>query len=997
MIETVIKDAADHDAVVRENIQLKNELIRYRSVFTSMEGQIHYYETLEDDGSHQQLAASQKMKIMSEQNGRLMELLHKRDTDLAWCKKIIEICMKNRCEITRQSISKFEEKESEEEEGDEEGEVEIIEEVDEETMLNEGNLATDSCNGGEEHVSEKVVESLTNGDDNSRDLMEVNRVDLSSVYDERVDILVGSLEPEVRAFEMAVDTPCESRDGDDEEEKEEENRGNEEEEEKGDGDDKKEGEGEADVDEKENADSSKSIPGADLNALVNQPVEQTTELPDGQELSTDIESEILEESVVSNSEMTGGIECNEEELDRWIHNLEIEIQAGKISLLVMATNNEGIAGIEKVNQDVQEPINGSNDDQSKGSEGPLEDDFSENLESTNACIRKIGAELEDGSQKVPVDLSVNNLETEVRANVNSQIVKAANVDLAVDLDGEVNARDENNERIKELVGEEPIQLGTDANLERGYRDGLDKESLGLLLQMEQMKPKSSHKNSRLRKLKNQKRKRKIHSCKNSKLSCKICRYKRVKVDVENFHDSSSDGQGRQMEEEDTEIMDTEVSGVEAPPNDNKDNNGVGVEGSPPLQEVGMEGGEDRMTENLKTCLLESDEDEVRAGVEAGKMAIEEETVKRAQDEVLSKAAEEEARRTVDEEAVTKQEAAWKSAGEQDREVDEGEVLNNERATLDAQHDVANRTALEAEEDIAAEREIILVKQGDAVSEAVEEEVRVTTERGEENGVIGGENGVGEKDRSERADVSSINEEKQGKTGARFEGDEEEKPEESVGERVEGVTVEVAPSEANGDDIGDLNDAKGENESEEEEEEVAEEEKPEEIRDLNDARGENESEEEEEEVAEEEKTEEIGDLNDARGENESEEEEEEVAEEEKTEESVGESVEGVTVKVAPSEANVGDLNDARGENGSNDDVEDLNDARGQDGSEEEEEEVEEELSEMFVSAKQGVKKLHKGVALGEDDLPRNFLLLLSEKEAFNEDDFVMALNAYTGRL
>ena len=48
-------------------------------------------------------------------------------------------------------------------------------------------------------------------------------------------------------------------------------------------------------------------------------------------------------------------------------------------------------------------------------------------------------------------------------------------------------------------------------------------------------------------------------------------------------------------------------------------------------------------------------------------------------------------------------------------------------------------------------------------------------------------------------------------------------------------------------------------------------------------------------------------------------------------------------------------------------------------------------------KQGVKKLHKGVALGEDDLPRNFLLLLSEKEAFNEDDFVMALNAYTGRL
>ena len=926
----------------------------------------------------------------------------------------------------------------------------IIEEVDRETMLSDGKLASNSCNGGEENVgkscganeldaditnsegvpseinesdevpiaSGKAVESLTDVDElksrdamesldtaiqNSRELMEVNKVDISSVYgvdndgdssrnsevsalgtsvscggvgggtktdssqlvgsgnDEGIDVLVDSLETETSATEIGVDTPCDSCNGDDEEEKEEEDGGNEEEKGEKDGDDEKKGEEKDDDDEEGDEGSYKSLPGAELNALVDQPVEQTTELPDGLGLSTDTGSEtLLEDSDISDFEMTGGFECNEDEIDMLIDSLDIE--------MVRAANNEGIVDTEKANQDVKDPINGSYDENSKGNEGPIRDDLSKSLESTTACIRKIGAELEDGSQKVPVDLSVNNLETEARANENSQIVKAANVDLPVDLDGEVNARDENDERIKESVGEEPIQLGTDANLERGYRDGLDEESLGLLLQMEQMKPKSNHKNSRLRKLKNQKRKRKIHSCKNSKLSCKICRYKRVKVDVENFHDSSSDGQGRQMEEEDTEVMDTEESGVEAPPNDNKDNNGVGVERSPPLQEVGMEGGEDRMTENLKTCLLESNEDEVRAGVEAGKMAIEEETVKRAQDEVPSKAAEEEARRTVDEEAVTKQEAAWKSTGEQDREVAEGEVLNNERATLDAQHDVANRTALETEEDIAAEREITLVKQGDAVSEAVEEEVRVTTERRKENGVIGGENGVGEKDRSERADVSSISEEKQGKTGARFEGDEEEKTEESVGERVEGVTVEVAPSEANGDDIGDLNDARGENESEEEEEEVAEEEK----------------------------TEEIGDLNDARGQNGSEEEEEEVAEEEKTEEGVGESVEGVTAKVAPSETNEEEEEEVAEEE-KTEEKGDLNDARGENESEEEEEGGEEELSEMFVSAKQGLQKLHKGVALGEDDLPRNFLLLLSEKEAFNEDDFLMALNAYNGRL
>ena len=1077
VMEILIKDDAMqcNDALIRENVQLKDELIRCRSLVETLEGRIVYLETLETNGSNQQPdnAVLQQIKTMSEQKGRLIEQLGKCNNELTWYKGIVDACIKDGCRVNGQSISDWLnsddyplDSDDDEEEEDEE-DVEILEEhitVSE----REPSEIFESTNMEDSGMGVKTI----NASHNPWEPMEVNGDDISSVYgnandgdgprnpgvsalgesvsygevgdgtetdspqllkagdDEEIDILIDNLDTEIRAKirteiranEIKVDTPfpddsCDSDDGGEEEEK--------------DGDDEAGYEG-----------SYKGIPGAGLNAFVDQPVEQTTELPEGLGDPTYTESEILLQDIdVSDSEMTGELE--------W--------------------DNEDPVGTEKTNRDVEEPINSSDDENSIGNGKSIRDDLIEDLGNTNACAKEVGDEvvgLANGKQEeqrggsssdmkgVP-NVEVNNIEKSCEAHiggisnesedskssgfefdkastdteVNKELTGVAaggavsspgRNNLGVEDDSiklnrrtdatsgarvefdntekkniiqlkggkmagknpnsqvggpghncqdkrsTVNGEDvssnngSNDEESKKSINEEHMKMDTDTTLTIGNTAGgsSEEERKKLLLQMKLMKPRKLRNPLRMKLIK-QKRKRKNHSCKNSKTYYKICKDKGSEVNnvcgerLESFHDSSSAGKGSQGG---TEAMSTEELRVEVPSNgDNENNNEEGAKDLPTLQEVGKGEEEKGMTEDLEVPLLEGNKekldephegeseidkeremaedlevplpvgnkDKAKAKEEAGKKAIE--NVGRAQEEAARKAVEEEAVLKEQEAArIVAEEAAAKRAQEEAsrKAVEEEAVLKEqEAARIIAEEAAAKRAEGEASRK-APEEEAVLQEQ-EAAREVNTDECGSEVHQDTENIDNGKERPVLGCNTMEQRNSNNMNEDvpmmEDGDLEIPLLKESDNRPVES----------QIASEDKEGEE------KPGESIEEKEEKEVL----MEEVDREEETKG---GEESKEDIEEEKEEEELMEETDEE-------------EEEDKEEMEGGKREWLV------------------------EDEDVIKAR------------------LFNLAQEGVFKLHNNIALGSGDLPEGFLLLLSDEPEFDKTDFEFAFSEYKGPL
>ena len=621
VIELLNPDADNFRDIIHENLLLKGEVTRQKSVITKLKAKNSYLkDRLAAVGSDRQPdnVGREQMDYLIQENRYLAD-------QLAICKGVAEECMRTECRVNESlvldmfdSVENYEDEEEDDKIPILEDEITLVDGVEE----NKSKRAPRKINSSNEVpvAFAEVVESVTVGNalkhHSPRELMEVNKDDVSSVYGDANDTasgafvlrdrstLIEDLENAIKVLELEIDTDS-SFDGDDAEVKE--NITN----------------------DSEHESNFKSMPEVKPTAFVGQPVEVTTGLSERLGDHRDAEPDtLLEDLDVSDFEI---------ELDREVVVPNVEKQEeqsdGSIS------NTKEVPDVETNNIET----------------GP--DVYNEEV--NNDPNIKIG---ESGPNYRDKRLTATGEDVSGKNDSNNERVEKTETGEAINISTHATLTRDNRSRLeaKELL-QQMYQL---------MPSGKRKKSQSMSFRRQRSKqcdhscPDPDFNCDTC-----QARRGEVDNSDSGER-------------LEIVNDSRRAGPSSHLEEGGEEFKNTEELSIEVSFNSDKEKNAKRDAESPTFQGVGM-GNEDLVEEeneiagSLEVRSLASNRDEEQAREETGNKVMEEEAVERTQEEALDEAAGEQARMALAEETALKEEPAQEVVEEQAGKVTEAASIATE--------------------------------------------------------------------------------------------------------------------------------------------------------------------------------------------------------------------------------------------------------------------------------------------------------------------------------